>query len=139
MNKYDDPPWDPDNPLHVLIPISKLYCSRGGCCILNSVPLELSFERILHKVQGQTIGPTGQPFKIMIFSPGDTSFLEGNNPGILYTGGCSRATTFGGCDINKSAFYLQSTHFKISILSTYPHFVNACLGKKLEGINIYST
>jgi hypothetical protein len=103
MDKYDGPSWDPDNPLHVPIPISKLYCSRGGCCILNSVPLELSFARTLHKVQGQTIGP-GHPIEIMIFSPGDTSF-EGNNPGILYTG-CSRATTLGGDDMNKSALYL---------------------------------
>ena len=95
------------------------------------MPLELSFERILHKVQGQTIGPAGQPFKIMIFSPGDASF-EGNNPGILYTGGCSRATTFGGCDINKSAFYLTGKGVN---LERFMNLVNKRVGGSYKRTN----
>ncbi|GFH49544.1 ATP-dependent DNA helicase PIF1-like [Chaetoceros tenuissimus] len=74
---------------------------------MKYVPLEIAFARTLHKVQGQSIGPT-HAVPIMVFNPGKTSF-EGRNPGLLYTG-ISRATSLGANDVNRSAIYFNCSN-----------------------------
>ena len=108
LDEYIGPTWDKNHKTHVPIPLFDVPCDReANCCTMQSVPLDLSFARTLHKFQGKTVGPD-HPVKYMVFEPG-TSTFEGNNPGLLYTG-LSRATTLGNGNINESALYLTGTN-----------------------------
>ena len=60
------------------------------CCILQHIPLTLSFARTLHKFQGGQVGPE-YPLKSIVFDCG-SSKVEGQNPGFAYTG-VSRAAS----------------------------------------------
>lgn len=91
MDEYAGPIWDKNNPTHVPIPIGLRDCKKG-CCLLKSVPLNVSFARTLHKFQGQSVGPK-HTNKYMVFGPGSCLF-ESTNPGLLYVG-LSRMSSLG--------------------------------------------
>ena len=91
MDEYVGPVWDKNNPSHVPIPIALRDCKKG-CCLLKSVPLNISFARTLHKFQGQSVGPD-HPNKYMVFGPGLCTF-EAQSPGLLYVG-LERMSTLG--------------------------------------------
>lgn len=91
MDEYVGPVWDKNNPSHVPIPIALKDCKKG-CCLLKSIPLNISFARTLHKFQGQSVGPD-HPNKYMVFAPGSCTF-EAQSPGLLYVG-LSRMSTLG--------------------------------------------
>lgn len=100
MDFYKGPIWDSQNPTRVPIPIAERFC-RKGCCVMESIPLTVSFARTLHKFQGQQVGPNHSN-KMMVFGPGSCTF-EASSPGLLYVG-LSRMSTIGPT-VNDSCFY----------------------------------
>ena len=113
------PGFDPK--LVAIAPI-ELKC-QNFCCTRIQLPLQLSFGKTIHKLQGISIGPTpeGCPNNsadCIIIDPGQREIIESLFAGIMYTA-LSRATTLGsdennnldgalfftGPDVKKSRFY----------------------------------
>ena len=117
---YKGPTWHEDHPTHVPIPLCHEICSRG-CCAKQYVPLQLCFATTIHKIQGLSIGPTGNPSEpvnpaqMMVIDVGSSDF-EKKNPGTFYVT-LSRATTLGQGDITKSAIFFDGPNFTIDRLT----------------------